>query len=114
MMNQAQSRRLRMRCLLLLAPLLVAGTPSPFPATRGMVLATTPTRLVFLPLPPEILKGQCVPVTVEARDGSGAPAAPGSPVTIKLGSSILGGTFFASNTCQQPGISSVLLPGSST
>lgn len=110
-MNQAQRRRLRMRCLLLLAPLLVAGTPSPFSATRGLVLAAAPTHLAFLPLPLEITKGRCVPITVEARDSSGAPASPGNPVTIKLGASLMGGTYFASNTCQQSAISSVVLPG---
>jgi hypothetical protein len=109
-MNQAQSRRHRMRCLLLLTPLLVAGTPSPFPAARSLMLAAAPTRLAFLQLPPEITKGQCVPITVEARDGSGVPSSPGSPLTIKLASSLLGGAFFASNTCQQSAISSVILP----
>lgn len=109
-MNQALSRRLRMRCLLLLAPLLVAGTPAPLPVTRALVLLAAPTHLVFLPLPEEIAKGQCVPVTVEARDGSGTPAPPGSPLLLRLTSSLLGGAFFSSGTCQST-ISSVVLPG---
>ncbi len=117
-MNQAQSRRLRMRCLLLLAPLLMAGTPSPLPMVRGVVLTALPTRLVFSPLPTEILQGECVPVAVEARDTSGALAAPGSPVLLRLGSGLLGsgllgGTWFTSNTCQSP-TSSVVLPGNAT
>jgi hypothetical protein len=110
-MNQAQSRRLRMRCLLLLAPLLVASTPSSLSVPRAQMLPSGPTRLVFLTLPEEIAKDQCVPITVEAQDSNGVPSSPGSPVPLVLTSSLLGGAFFASNTCQSA-ISSVVLPGS--
>jgi hypothetical protein len=110
-MNQAQSRRLRMSCLLLLAPLLVASTPAALSVPRAQMLPAGPTRLVFLTLPEEIARGQCVPITVEARDGSGVPSSPGNPVPLFLTSSLLGGAFFTSNTCQSA-ISSVVLPGS--
>lgn len=93
-MNQAQSRRLRMRCLLLLAPLLVASTPSPFRATRGLMLAALTAsdgvlgsndalsqplsvvinpavRIEFRNVPPSAIAGQPVNITVEARDSLG-------------------------------------------
>ena len=75
-MNQAQSRRLRMRCLLLLAPLLVAGTPSPLPRSLPISIVLTPTAsIVFSRPPPSATAGQPVNVTVEARDALGFVAA---------------------------------------
>lgn len=69
-MNQAQSRRFRMRSLLLLPLLLLVGLPS----VSGAMSSTT-TGLELSPLPSTVQAGIAVSVTVTAKNASGVDTA---------------------------------------
>ena len=73
-MNQAQRRRLRTSCLLLLLPLLVAGTPRVSLATTGSTstTATTGFSIKGLPSSSSALAGVALNVTVTAMTESGS------------------------------------------
>ncbi|HYH98151.1 hypothetical protein [Hyalangium sp.] len=110
-MTPAQSPRLRTRCLLLLAPLLVAATPSPLPLAHGLVLAqpTRPERLVFVEPPPEILVHTCVPIIVETQNPLGVPINLGIELVVTVTKSPPLGSFYDSETCETP-TASVIIP----
>jgi hypothetical protein len=96
-MTQAQSRRLRMRYLLLLAPLLVAGTPSPRPLATSLLAG----QLVFENPPLEATPGSCIPLTVKAENPSGAPLNAGVGILVTLGQQTQSpGTFHRLSGCQ--------------
>jgi hypothetical protein len=114
-MTPAQSPRLRTLCLLLLAPLLVAATPSPLPLADGLVLAqaTRPERLVFVDPPREFLLNSCVPIIVETQNADSLPVLLGFTLFVTVTKSPALGSFHSSDTCQSP-TSTVLIPSHSS
>lgn len=102
-MTPPKSWWLRMRSLLLLAPLLVAATPSP-PS-----LAITDSQLGFESTPLEVKQGQCVPITVQTQTLAGTGVNVGVAVTVLLGQSPQLGAFYSSGGCTDL-ISETLIP----
>jgi len=108
-MNQAKSCRLRMRYLLLLAPLLVAGTPSPQPLAPTATLG----QLAFVDPPLELKPGTCVPITVQVQNLAGLPVNLGVSVLVLLSQSPILGTYYGLAGCQTE-IDRVLIPDTAT
>ncbi len=100
-MNQAAIRRLPRCALLLLAPLLVASTPSPFAFTQHLVLAQTQPTLSFTGLPLLFVSGVCTGVMLELRQGQQRVPATDSFV-VELTGDLHGGQFYSSSACSSP------------
>ncbi|MBN1208197.1 MAG: hypothetical protein JXB05_25265 [Myxococcaceae bacterium] len=108
-MNQAAIRRLPQCALLLLVPLLVASTPSPFAVTKGVVLAQSqqPHHLAFAELPAFFIAGTCTPLRVEVQDSGNQPTRTPQRLDVSLGSSPQAGSFHATSECLPPAVQTV-------
>ncbi|WP_044186523.1 hypothetical protein [Hyalangium minutum] len=103
-MNHPQSRWLRMRTLLLLAPLLVAATPSP------QLLPLSDWKLGFDGPPLEIKQNECIAVTVQTQTLAGMGVNLGYAVNVSLGQNQPLGTFHDLPGCLQAPITETLIP----
>lgn len=105
-MTPPQSWWLRMRSLLLLAPLLVAATPSTqagFPDKK----------LGFEGTPLELKKDECVAITVQTQTLAGMAVNLGTAVTVTLGQAPQAlGTFYALGGCMNDTLVTVIPAGS--